>query len=91
MIYMADAVMLTRTQEARPRPRTRTYEFKESRARPRTFLIKDKGKVNKCKFNQETSATMAQCLNKQAQSQPKLKLLNVNSCRHCETDIDMRQ
>jgi len=75
-------VMLTMTQEARPRPKPRTYEFKESRPRPSTFLIKDKGKATtKLESNQETYATMAQFLSKQAQSQPKLKSWKVNSCR----------
>jgi len=46
--------MLTRTQKAKPIPRPRTYEFKESRPRPRAFLIKDKVKTThklKYEFN----------------------------------------
>jgi len=74
--------MLTRTQEARPRPghsrprpRPRTYEFK-IKAKTKDFPYQGHKKLEP---NQETSATMAQYLNKQAQSQSKLKHLKVNS------------
>jgi len=86
-------VMLTRTQEARPRPRPMTYEFKRVKAKTKDFSSCHK---TRAKPNKNWSLSRDFCDNgtvpkKTSPKSAQIKLLKLNSCRHCQTDIDMRQ
>jgi len=80
-VNMCQPVMLTRTQEARPRPRPRKTNLKSQDQDQGLSLTRTR--PQKIEYNQETSATMAQYLNKQAQIKTfKSKLMPILPARH---------